>query len=132
MHALAGLLFAVILVFLPEERLHVHDLMIPMGKAQLAISKALRRVGGRHLEKCVVRQLKPKSLYFGPDWRRYYLKVQKKTNVLLACRHSVIMNRPLNAAAKDFHKNNRPRKLQTAKLVVERWTVLMGQGDYMA
>ena len=116
MHDLADLPFPIVFEFSPDGRLHVHGLMVPMGKPHFAISKALCEAGCKVFGKAAARQLTVKPLFGGQGCKSYCLKVRKATNVLLADRRYVIMNRPLNAAVQDFHENNRPRKLRTAKL----------------
>ena len=67
MNGLADLPFAIVLELSPEGRLHVHGLMVPMGKAYLAISKTLQKASGRHLEQCVASQLTSKPFYCRPN-----------------------------------------------------------------
>tara|TARA_R110002051_G_scaffold30487_1_gene70520 strand:- start:26973 stop:27836 length:864 start_codon:yes stop_codon:yes gene_type:complete len=108
-HGLATLPFAFVLEFSKEGKFHAHGVIVPMGKSLPIIKNAFRAAGGKDLEKGLARQLMTKPLFGGQGFHRYSLKSCKKTTVLLAGRRFAIMNRSLNAAARDFHENNRPK-----------------------
>ena len=83
-HDLADLPFAIVLEFSPDGRLHVHGLIVHMGKPHLAISRALCEAGGKLFGKAAARQLTLKPLFDDQGCKSYCLKTNKATNVLLA------------------------------------------------
>ncbi len=117
-HGLAGLPFAFVLEFSKEGKFHAHGVIVPMGKSLPTIKKVFREAGGRDLEKGVARQLMTKPLFGGQGFHRYARKTRKTTIVVLEGRRFAIMNRSLNAVARDYHENNRPKERCSLGLVV--------------
>ena len=108
-HGLVGLPFAFVLEFSKEGKFHAHGMIVPMGKPLPTIKNAFREAGGRDLKKGAARQLMTKQLFGGQGFYRYAGKGSKTTTVVLEGRRFAIMNRSLNAAARDYHENIRPK-----------------------
>jgi hypothetical protein len=108
-YGLTGLPFAFVLEFSKEGKFHAHGVIVPMDKPLPTIKRAFREAGGQDSEKGAARQLMTKQLFGGQGFYRYARKSRKATIEVLEGRRFAIMNRSLNAAARDFHENNRPK-----------------------